>query len=29
MGPHAKNLDHVFFLKHLVDEAVLDVDSAG
>ena len=29
MGPHAKNLDHVFFLKNLVDEAMLDVDSAG
>ena len=29
MGPHAKNLDHVFFLQNLVDEAMLDVDSAG
>ena len=29
MGPHAKNLDHVFFLENLVDEAMLDVDSAG
>jgi len=29
MGPHAKNLDHAFFLENLVDEAMLDVDSAG
>ena len=29
MGPHAKNLYHVFFLENLVDEAMLDVDSAG
>jgi hypothetical protein len=29
VGPHAKNLDHVFFLQNLVDEAMLDVDSAG
>ena len=28
VGPHAKNLDHVFFLQNLVDEAMLDVDSA-
>jgi hypothetical protein len=25
IGPHAKNLDHVFFLKNLIDEAMLDV----
>jgi hypothetical protein len=25
MGPHAKNLDHVFFLKNLIDKAMLDV----
>lgn len=29
MGPHTKNLDHVFFLKNLIYEAMLDVDSAG
>ena len=29
MGPHAKDLDHVSFLQNLVDEAMLDVDSAG
>ena len=29
MGPHAKNLDHAFSLENLVDEAMLDVDSAG
>ena len=29
MSPHAKNLDNVFFLENLVDEAMLDVDSAG
>ena len=25
MGPQAKDLDHVFFLKNLIDEAMLDV----
>jgi hypothetical protein len=25
VGPQAKDLDHVFFLKNLIDEAMLDV----
>ena len=27
MSPEAENLRHLFFGEHLIDEAVLDVDS--
>ena len=29
MRPHAQDFDNMLAMQHLIDEAVLDVDSAG
>ena len=29
MCPHSDDLDGAFFVEHLIDEAVLDVDASG